>query len=172
MARTESTTWRSKGTTSTSSVRRGPSKQQLGLYAQGLEGSGTPLSLSQPPAETSFLRRQDGTLIDTNHRGDSTIATFSFTGQRIRAVIFSVKDLSAEGLSAFTDFRGRARSQARVFGVPELELQGLPVRNPKIEALLQRQGSTPKLGRALKSIRSTLWPDWRLLWPTTRRVHG
>jgi hypothetical protein len=77
--------------------------------------------------------------------GDPTIATLQWTGTRLCAGLFSVRDTSGAGLRAFTDFRRRARQTARVIDAEALELQGIAVTNPRIAQMLLRQGFTRQM---------------------------
>ena len=76
--------------------------------------------------------------------GDATIVTLQLGENRLTAGIFSVHNEAGGGLQAFTEFRGQARALAQGLGVDELELQGQAVINPRIEALLRRQGFESK----------------------------
>ena len=72
--------------------------------------------------------------------GLPTIATLQLSSNRLTAGIFSVHNQSGGGFQAFANFRAIARGLSRMFGVEELELQGIAVHNPKIEEILLRQG--------------------------------
>lgn len=76
--------------------------------------------------------------------GDPTIITLQLGENRLTAGILSVHNEAGGGLQAFADFRGQARGLAQQLGVGELELQGQAVVNPRIEALLRRQGFETK----------------------------
>ena len=74
--------------------------------------------------------------------GDPTVATLRLSSGRLTAGIVDVLDESGAGLKAFTRFRAIARGLSHMFGVSELELQGVAVINSDIEAMLIRRGFT------------------------------
>lgn len=75
--------------------------------------------------------------------GDPTLGFVQRTGSRLRADIVDVKDLSGFGARACLQFGERIRAVARAIGVVELEIFGVAVINPRIEAMLSRQGFVP-----------------------------
>jgi RHS repeat-associated protein len=74
--------------------------------------------------------------------GKPTVGYVQLRGQRLRAGIVSIEDRTGGGLKGFLDFRGSARQLSRELGARELELSGALVVNPRIEAMLLRQGFT------------------------------
>jgi len=75
--------------------------------------------------------------------GDPTLGFVQRTGRRLRAGIVDVKALSGFGARAFLQFGERIRTVARAIGAAELELFGVAVINPRIEAMLIRHGFVP-----------------------------
>ena len=76
---------------------------------------------------------------------EGVISILQIVAGRLRAGIFSINvenDPSA-AVRAFARFRGPARSLASALGLSEMELFGAAVKNPKVEAMLRRQGFQP-----------------------------
>jgi RHS repeat-associated protein len=74
--------------------------------------------------------------------GKPTVGYVQLRGRLLRAGIGSIEDRTGGGLKAFFDFRASARQLGRTLGAQELELSGALVVNPRIEAMLLRQGFT------------------------------
>lgn len=117
---------------------RAPLRHQVqALRALGVSAADRRAFFSGEPIMTQLSRAN----------GDPTIVALTLGPNRLTAAIFSVNDTSGSGFTAFTEFRRSARDLARRLGVGELELQGQAIVNPRIEALLRRQGFEPGQAR-------------------------
>ncbi len=72
--------------------------------------------------------------------GEPILGAVQYGSGRLRCGIISIRALSGEGASAFARFRQQSLAVARAFGASELELFGGAIVNPRIEAMLLRQG--------------------------------
>lgn len=73
--------------------------------------------------------------------GTVTVAQLTAEG-RLRVGIYTIKNVGG-GLVDFMTFEARAQAAARAVGAKELELLGIEVTNPKLQAVLERGGFTP-----------------------------
>src|SRR5262249_43518191 len=73
--------------------------------------------------------------------GIVTLAQLTPEG-RLRVGIYTIKNTDG-ALGDFMAFQARAEAAARALGAKELEVLGIELTNPKLEAVLKRGGFTP-----------------------------
>jgi len=76
--------------------------------------------------------------------GTITVAQLTAEG-RLRVGIYTIKNEGdgLGGLGDFMTFEARAQDAAKALGVKELELLGIEITNPKLQATLERGGFNP-----------------------------
>lgn len=72
-------------------------------------------------------------------QSEPAIAIVQLVGSRLRSGIIDIRDVGG-GVNDLVRFRTASQQVARAFGAAELELFGGAIINPRLEALLLRQG--------------------------------